>query len=137
MSVPFGFTAQLPQRFDDVQKTAGQSRLSDGELTAARIDGKIPLVSQIVSLDEFASLAFLAIAEVFNLNHHGDRIVIVDFKKIDILALNFAEDPLANDLHTECRFVRQHVGDLKMRPFSVGDKINELVRDLLGLFFRG
>ena len=55
----FGLALELPQRFNDVQKTAGQTRLSDGKLTAARIDGKIPFVSQIVGLDEFASLPFL------------------------------------------------------------------------------
>src|SRR6266536_2022143 len=117
-----GLASQLPQRFNDVQKTAGQPRLSDGELAAARIDRKISFVSQIVSLDEFASFAFLAIAEVFDLNHDGDGIVIVDFKKVDILALDSAEDALADDFHPESRFVRQHVGNLKVRLFGVGDK---------------
>src|SRR5262245_64338271 len=112
-----------------MKKPAGQSRLPDGQLATPGVDRKIPFVSQIVGLDELTALALLTVAKVFDLNHDGDGIVIVDFKEIDILAFDFAEDAFADDFHTESRFVWQHVGDLEMRPYCVGNQINELVRD--------
>src|SRR5438132_3705946 len=107
-----GFTPELPERFDDMQETPGQSRLADGKLSAAGVDWKVSFIGEIARSDEFSSLAFLAIAEVFDLNHDRDRIVIIDFKKVDILAVHFAEDAIADHLHAESRLVGQHIGDL-------------------------
>src|SRR5262249_30411416 len=98
-----------------MQKPAGQPRLPNGELATSRVDGKIPFVSQIVGLDKFTAFAFFTVAKVFNLNHDGDGIVIVDFKKVDVLAFDFAHDTLADNFHAESGYVRQHVGDLVMR----------------------
>src|SRR5213594_3872397 len=90
-----------------------------------------------MSVNELSPLALLAVAEIFNLNHDGDGIVVVNFKEVDLLALDLREDSFTDYFHAEGGLVRQHVSDLVVRPLSVGDEIDQLVRDLLGLLLRG
>ena len=100
------------------------------------LTGKIAFIGQIVGVDEFAAVALFAVTEIFDLDHHRDRIVVVDFEQVDIFALHFGKNFLADDFHAEGSFVRQHVGDLIVNLFGVGHQINELVGNLFGFFFR-
>src|SRR5690242_20594998 len=97
----FSFTSQLTQRFDEVEITAGQTRLPDRQFSAAGIHGEITIVGQIMMIDEFTALTFFAVPEVFYLDHHRDRIVIIDFEQVDIFSFDFGKNPLADDFLPE------------------------------------
>ena len=127
----------LTQRFDEMEIAAGQTRLPDGQFAATGIHGKITVVGQIMIVDEFTAFAFFAVAEVFYLDHHRDRIIIVDLEQVDVFSFDFGENPLADDFLPEGRFIGQHIGHLVMRNLRVRDEINQFVRDLLRLLFRG
>ncbi len=86
-------------------------------------------------IDEFPAVAFLAVTEIFDLNHHRDRVVVVDFKQVDVFTLDLGKNSLADDLLAEGRFVGRHVGHLIVRDLGVGHEVNELVGNLFGFFF--
>ena len=90
-----------------------------------------------MGFDELTPFAFFAVAEVFDLDQHCNRVVVVKLKEIDLLPSNLRKEPFRDHLDSESGFIRQHVADLVLNLLGVGDQIDQLVRDLLCFFLRG
>src|SRR6202044_3597960 len=62
----------------DVVHAAGQSRLTEAELTAGGVERKVAPEGQVVIGDEFHPGALLAEARVLERQQHRDRVAVVD-----------------------------------------------------------
>src|ERR1700758_5370107 len=89
----------LPQSFDEPEIGASGTGLPDRKLPARGVVRKVAVNREIVLAHEGYALALLAEAEVLELHHRDDRIVVIGLDDIEIVRLHAGHRVELIDVH--------------------------------------
>ena len=81
------FSTQLPDSFDDVEKTTTQARMSSGQQAAVGSHWQLPAQADTPAFDKTPAFSLGAKTQVFQFHDHGNREAVINFGDVDVTRL--------------------------------------------------
>src|SRR6185503_6857599 len=79
-----GLARELADRFGHAEKPTGRAGLADRELPATCVVGKAAVVRHRVRTHEGGAATLVAEAQVLELEHHYDRVIVVGLHEVHV-----------------------------------------------------